>query len=81
MPLHAAPRKSVCISDFMSNRGDNIKMGLKEMGCDNVDYITWLTASGSWVKTTKKLLVPYKIISVLEVIIIFSRTNLPRELN
>jgi hypothetical protein len=47
MPLHAAPRKSVCISDFMSNRGDNIKMDLKEMGCDDVDYITWLMESGS----------------------------------
>jgi hypothetical protein len=37
MPLHAAPRKSDGISDFMSNRGDNIKMDLKEMGCDDVD--------------------------------------------
>jgi hypothetical protein len=47
MPLHAAPRKSVCISDFMLNRGDNIKMDLKEMGCDDVDCITWLMVSRS----------------------------------
>ena len=81
MPMHAAPRKSVCISDFMSNRGDNIKMDLKEMGCDDVDCITWLMVSGSWVKRTKNLLVLNKVISELEITIVFSRTNLPRELN
>jgi len=31
----------------MSNRGDNIKMNFKEMGCDDVDYITWLMVSDS----------------------------------
>ena len=81
MPMHAAPRKSACISDFTSNRGDNIKMDLKEMGCDDVDCITWLMVSGSWVKRTKNLLVLNKVISELEITTIFSRTNLPRELN
>jgi hypothetical protein len=45
--VNAAPERVYCISDFMSNKGDNIKMDLKKMGCDDVDYITWLMVSGS----------------------------------
>jgi hypothetical protein len=46
------------------------------MGCDNVGYITWLMVSDSWVKRTKNLLVPHKVIFEPEITTIFSRTNL-----
>jgi len=46
------------------------------MGCDDVDYITWLV-----VKMMMNLLFPHKVISELKVTTIISRTNLPRELN
>lgn len=51
------------------------------MGCDDVDYITWLMVAGSLVKMMKNLLFPHKVISELKVTTILSRTNLPRELN
>lgn len=49
------------------------------MGCDDVDYITWLVVAGPWVKMMN-LLFPHKVISGKKVTI-FARTNLPRELN
>jgi len=83
-PIYAAacsPKKERLYFRSYVKRGDNIKGDLKEMGCDDVDYITWLVVAGPWVKMMMNLLFPHKVISELKVTTIFSRTNLPRELN